>query len=132
MRALGGSVELHESTVRVTEHVWVGARVSERPAPDELWERAFLLLGDTRLLTHGPHGELAMKLTTYADVLAELHELRNRGDVQPAPGRLADSNPTPCHVEAFPTASGTQSEPTPASGSPPQTESNKPNLKEQI
>ena len=34
MRALGGSVELHESTVRVTEHIWLGARVSERPAPE--------------------------------------------------------------------------------------------------
>lgn len=37
MRALGGSVELHESTVRVTEHIWLGVRVSERPAPEGPW-----------------------------------------------------------------------------------------------
>ena len=78
MRALGGSVELHESTVRVTEHIWLGARVSERPAPNET----------------------------------------DRGVCVCASPRLAGVVCTICgHIRV---------------GSPPQTESTKPNLKEQI
>ena len=65
----------------------------ERLAATEIWERVFQLMGDTRCLSVGVGAELAMKLTTYSDVLRELHALRAalvRGDAGDAP--RAESN----------------------------------------